>query len=79
MSILRIIVPLLLIGGGLYVIITWVYPHFKATTNRPILYTILLLLGISTINAIFSVENTGLYGWLFGYDLIKTIIKMSMN
>lgn len=73
------LILLVIIGGGLYAIFGWVYPHLKATTNHPILYTFLLFLAIVLINAVFSRENTGMFGVIFGYDLANNLIKAVMK
>jgi hypothetical protein len=78
-DILHVLVPLLLIGGGIYVIATWIYPHFKATTNHPVLYTVLLFFGVMAISSVFSRKNTGIYGSLFGLQLSRSLINALMR
>jgi len=78
-DILHVLVPLLLIGGGIYVIATWIYPHFKATTNHPVLYTVLLFFGVMAIGSVFSRKNTGIFGWFFGNQLIRDLINGVMR
>ena len=78
-GIIGFLILLIIIGGGLYAIFGWVYPHLKATTNHPILYTFLLFLATVLIHAVFSRENTGLFGIIFGYDLASSLIKAVMK
>jgi putative effector of murein hydrolase len=76
---LRLLGFFVIIGLGIYVIATWIYPHFKATTNHPILYTVLLFFGVMAIGSVFSRKNTGIYGSFFGFQLSRSLIKAVMR
>jgi len=72
---LRIIVPLLIVAGGIWAIVYYVYPYMKANTSHPILFTVLLVFATMLINFAFSMVKQDLLGMFVVGDLLKIIIK----
>lgn len=67
MDILRqIIGPLLLLAGGVWAIVYWLYPYMKLHTNNPVLYTVLVCVGVVALNVLLP--KLGIKG--FGKELV---------
>jgi len=72
-DILKIVVPLLFLAGGIWAILYWLYPYMEAHTSNPVLYTILVIGGVFAVQFLFSRSGQSLAGMFFIGDLLKII------
>jgi len=76
MDFLHIVIPLLFLLGGIYAIVYWLYPHMQATTNNPVLYTFLVVVGVILLNATLPLIGiTGFGKRLAITDLLTIFIR----
>jgi hypothetical protein len=66
MGVLHTVLPFLLLAGGVWAIVYWLYPYMKLNTSNPVLYTVLAIVGVFALY--FLLPKLGISG--FGKGII---------